>query len=63
MFSCFQVRLAGQDVQRGTFSHRHSVLQDQAVEASHCIFDSLKDLRLPHKIEVCNSLLSEYAGK
>ncbi|XP_026189909.1 2-oxoglutarate dehydrogenase, mitochondrial [Cyclospora cayetanensis] len=57
----FHVRLAGQDAQRGTFSHRHAVLSDQAVEAQHCIFDSLKDLRLPHKIAVCNSLLSEYA--
>ncbi|CDJ60113.1 2-oxoglutarate dehydrogenase, mitochondrial, related, partial [Eimeria maxima] len=58
----FHVRLAGQDAQRGTFSHRHAVLHDQAVEAQHCIFDGLKDLNLPHCITVCNSPLSEYAA-
>ncbi|CDI82531.1 hypothetical protein EAH_00028730, partial [Eimeria acervulina] len=58
----FHIRLAGQDAQRGTFSHRHAVLHDQAVEAQHCIFDSLKDLNLPHTINVCNSPLSEYAA-
>lgn len=63
LFRSFQIRLAGQDAQRGTFSHRHAVLHDQAVEAQYCIFDSLKDLNLPHTITICNSLLSEYAGK
>ncbi|KAL8453711.1 hypothetical protein Emed_000742 [Eimeria media] len=58
----FHVRLAGQDSQRGTFSHRHAVLHDQAVEAEHSIFDTLKDLRLPHSITICNSPLSEYAA-
>jgi 2-oxoglutarate dehydrogenase E1 component len=31
----FKVRLSGQDVERGTFSHRHVVLFDQETETKH----------------------------
>ncbi len=31
-FVGFHVRLSGQDVERGTFSHRHHVLHDQKVD-------------------------------
>lgn len=33
------VRLSGQDVERGTFSHRHSVLHDQQTGAKYCPLD------------------------
>lgn len=55
----FHIRLGGQDVQRGTFSHRHAVVHDQKTFQTHSIFSVLNT---PHKIEVCNSLLSEYAA-
>jgi 2-oxoglutarate dehydrogenase E1 component len=35
------VRLSGQDVERGTFSHRHAVLVDQKTEARHCALSNL----------------------
>ncbi len=53
------VRLSGQDVERGTFSQRHSVLIDQENE------DRFKPLNHLHegqaKYEVVNSMLSEEA--
>lgn len=33
------VRLSGQDVERGTFSHRHSVIHDQETGAQYCPLD------------------------
>ena len=33
------VRLSGQDVERGTFSHRHSVLHDQETGGEYCPLD------------------------
>lgn len=33
------VRLSGQDVERGTFSHRHSVVHDQETGAIYCPLD------------------------
>ncbi|EPT30542.1 putative 2-oxoglutarate dehydrogenase e1 component, mitochondrial precursor [Toxoplasma gondii TgCatPRC2] len=58
----FHVRIAGQDVQRGTFSHRHAVLHDQTTFEPYSIFDSLKCYGFPHKIQTVNSPLSEYAA-
>ena len=33
------VRLSGQDVERGTFSHRHSVIHDQETGERYCPLD------------------------
>lgn len=33
------VRLSGQDVERGTFSHRHAVLHDQETGEKYCPLD------------------------
>lgn len=54
------VRLSGQDVERGTFSHRHHVLHDQNVDMK--TFVPLNNL-WPDQAEyiVCNSSLSEFA--
>ena len=53
------VRLSGQDVERGTFSQRHSVLTDQETEARYKPFNHLSDTQA--KYEVINSMLSEEA--
>lgn len=35
------VRLSGQDVERGTFSHRHSVIHDQETGEKYCPLDHI----------------------
>jgi len=53
------VRLSGQDVQRGTFSHRHHVMHHQTQDKSE--YNPLANLypdQAPYS--VCNSSLSEY---
>ncbi|KAK3550196.1 hypothetical protein QTP86_021223 [Hemibagrus guttatus] len=53
------VRLSGQDVERGTFSHRHHVLHDQRVDKRTCIpMNHIDQNQAPYT--VCNSSLSEY---
>ncbi|XP_054916621.1 2-oxoglutarate dehydrogenase complex component E1 isoform X1 [Poeciliopsis prolifica] len=53
------VRLSGQDVERGTFSHRHHVLHDQNVDKKTCIpMNFISPEQAPYT--VCNSSLSEY---
>ncbi|XP_061553768.1 2-oxoglutarate dehydrogenase complex component E1 isoform X2 [Phycodurus eques] len=53
------VRLSGQDVERGTFSHRHHVLHDQNVDKKICIpMNHIS--RDQATYTVCNSSLSEY---
>jgi 2-oxoglutarate dehydrogenase E1 component len=54
-----KVRLSGQDCQRGTFTHRHSVWTDQETEKEFSPFNPLT--QKPQQFEVVNSLLSEYA--
>ncbi len=53
-----RVRLSGEDVQRGTFSHRHAVLIDQASQTEYV---PLNNIRAGQKrFEAFNSLLSEF---
>jgi 2-oxoglutarate dehydrogenase E1 component len=55
-----RIRLAGQDVRRGTFSHRHAVLSDRESGAS---YSPLQHLREGQGVfEVRDSLLSEAAA-
>jgi 2-oxoglutarate dehydrogenase E1 component len=52
-----KVRLSGQDVQRGTFSHRHAVLRDAQTNEA---YNSLNALESKYPFEIYNSLLSEF---
>jgi 2-oxoglutarate dehydrogenase E1 component len=54
-----QVRLSGQDTERGTFSQRHSVLFDQENEDRYTPFNHLAEGQ--SRFEVLNSMLSEEA--
>ena len=54
-----EVRLTGQDVERGTFSHRHAILRDLDTEERINLLNNLGEGKA--KFEVYNSLLSEYA--
>ena len=55
------VRLTGQDVERGTFSHRHHVLHDQEKHATcHVSLNNLAPIQGHYT--VCNSPLSEFAA-
>lgn len=53
------VRLTGQDVQRGTFSHRHAVLHDATTNKAYNSLLEMKDRK--GDFYIYNSLLSEYA--
>jgi 2-oxoglutarate dehydrogenase E1 component len=53
------VRLTGQDVERGTFSHRHAVLHDSKTGQTFTPLRQLRDSKAP--FEVYNSTLSELA--
>lgn len=59
MFEGTPVRISGQDVERGTFTHRHAVFYDVKTGASHTPLSRIK----PEEVEFVayNSLLSEYA--
>ncbi|GAB3289726.1 2-oxoglutarate dehydrogenase E1 component [Hymenobacter humi] len=53
------VRVSGQDVQRGTFSHRHAVLHDAETSAPYTSLNHMEGEN--EKLSIYNSLLSEYA--
>ena len=54
----FNVRISGQDVERGTFSHRHAVLRDEVTEERINLLNKNRDSK--GKMSIYNSLLSEY---
>ncbi|MFZ1529802.1 MAG: 2-oxoglutarate dehydrogenase E1 component [Ferruginibacter sp.] len=53
------VRMSGQDVRRGTFSHRHACLRDEETNELYNRLDHFTQTQAPFRIY--NSLLSEYA--
>ena len=55
----YNVRVSGQDVERGTFSHRHAVVKVEDSEEEVILLDNLKDSK--GNFNIFNSLLSEYA--
>ena len=52
------VRMSGQDVRRGTFSHRHSVLMDEKTDEPYNRLSRIPGAK--GKFRIYNSLLSEY---
>jgi len=52
------VRVSGQDVERGTFSHRHAVVKTEDTEEEIITLNLLSDKQAPFSIY--NSFLSEY---
>lgn len=53
------VRMSGQDVERGTFSHRHAVVNMEDGKGEYVPLNNISDKQ--EKFEIYNSLLSEYA--
>ena len=54
----FDVRISGQDVERGTFSHRHAILRDEISEERINLLNTVGDNQ--GQMYIYNSLLSEY---
>ena len=52
------VRMSGQDVQRGTFSHRHAILHDEKTNEE---YNRITGLSETANFRIFNSLLSEFA--
>mgnify|MGYP001242736461 FL=1 len=55
----YNVRISGQDVERGTFSHRHAILKDKESEENFIPLNFVS--KFQGNFEIYNSLLSEYA--
>lgn len=55
----YAVRLSGQDVGRGTFSHRHAIIYDQTTEEKYIALQHIADNQ--PKFEAHDSPLSEFA--
>ncbi len=57
--SGYTVRLTGQDVERGTFSHRHALLHDQSNDNHYIPLQNISSRK--ENFQVHNSHLSEFA--
>jgi 2-oxoglutarate dehydrogenase E1 component len=53
------IRFTGQDVERGTFTHRHAVINDQNTNEKYCSLNTINPEKA--QLRIFNSLLSEYA--
>ena len=56
----YDVRMTGQDVERGTFSHRHAVIKTEMHEEEVTLLNEMGSHQ-NGKFHIYNSLLSEYA--
>lgn len=56
LYEGYSIRLSGEDVGRGTFSHRHAIIKSEDEEE----FILLNNIYSKGKIYIYNSLLSEY---
>jgi len=54
----FDIRISGQDVERGTFSHRHAILRDEISEERINLLNTNPNNK--GEMYIYNSLLSEY---
>ncbi len=54
----FNIRISGQDVERGTFSHRHAILRDEISEERINLLNTNPENK--GKMDIYNSFLSEY---
>ena len=53
----YHIRMSGQDVERGTFSHRHAVLHDAETNQTYVPLEHLSDVQAG--VDIINSPLSE----
>nr|XP_031847818.1 probable 2-oxoglutarate dehydrogenase E1 component DHKTD1 homolog, mitochondrial [Nomia melanderi] len=60
LYQGYNVRISGQDVGRGTFSHRHAMLVDQSTGNIRIPLNSMTEGQTG-KLELANSILSEEA--
>jgi 2-oxoglutarate dehydrogenase E1 component len=54
----YNVRISGQDVERGTFSHRHAILRDEISSETYNLLNA--NPKNKGEMTIYNSLLSEY---